>query len=561
MPIERNPRVWQIGNTGFRNAERLVSFLGLIEAQSTPLWQPGLARGPAMAHAKGFLAKKIEQAHEENPYGARPLMRIDPVLQSKDGIAKGLAAAIELGLLHPSTVAPGVTGPALFTALGKSFCKANTERSQKLVFAQALANYEVTVQGSSGFPLQRLAQVFMGLQMLEPNKAVHISRGELAWCVLTAPLSGPAQDIAQAVLDYRQQAQRRKTQRESREAKLSRENAALVKMGLPLEGFSRNTLMEYANVTMLHLLFTGLFHIDSSTHVLMPDTLQHEVWRALAQGDRSPWKTPAVKKALVARLEEKLGVSLAGKQNIIASGLELLDRRAMNHRMSTPESDERIGAILARDPVVAWGVDQAFNIKDLKAEPAAMEWAMSAWVCRAMARSNIEQMGEGWRGRVDVAGRPERPSSGGDADAILETQSTRFVIEATLLTHSRQEACEGESVRRHVACSNPPTAKVVWGLFGAPSLDSNTLLSFLQGGYFEGEEWKQARIIPLSFEQMRTLHVAGMTFEIMTGLFETIWNACPAGLSPPQQVQAWRVAIDQAVGAAVQTLKSPAVTA
>ena len=56
------------------------------------------------------------------------------------------------------------------------------------------------------------------------------------------------------------------------------------------------------------------------------------------------------------------------------------------------------------------------------------------------------------------------------------------VVEVTLTSSSRQEAAEGEPVRRHVAlyAEENTTGKDVYGLFIAPRVDTNTAHTFQQ---------------------------------------------------------------------------------
>ena len=57
---------------------------------------------------------------------------------------------------------------------------------------------------------------------------------------------------------------------------------------------------------------------------------------------------------------------------------------------------------------------------------------------------------------------------------ILNLIDYVIVVEVTLSTNSRQEAMEGEPVRRHVADLVQKYKKPVYGLFVANKIDSNT---------------------------------------------------------------------------------------
>jgi len=66
------------------------------------------------------------------------------------------------------------------------------------------------------------------------------------------------------------------------------------------------------------------------------------------------------------------------------------------------------------------------------------------------------------------------------------------VVEVTLTSSSRQEAAEGEPVRRHVAKEKAKIAAVsgkpVYGLFLARTIDNNTAETFRIGVWYSGDE-------------------------------------------------------------------------
>lgn len=123
----------------------------------------------------------------------------------------------------------------------------------------------------------------------------------------------------------------------------------------------------------------------------------------------------------------------------------------------------------------------------------------------------------------------------------------QFNLEGTLLTHSRQEAYEGESVRRHVAMAGIQTQKDVWGVFSAPSIDYNTYLAFMAGGHFDSGVWMESRVIPLSFEQIVRLHRAELTLEGLVSLCQSCWTQRPTSLPLQEQPKAWEEVLEAEV--------------
>ena len=76
-------------------------------------------------------------------------------------------------------------------------------------------------------------------------------------------------------------------------------------------------------------------------------------------------------------------------------------------------------------------------------------------------------------------------------------------------TSSRQEAMEGEPVRRHVSDAVLKYNKPVYGMFIAIKIDTNTAETFRHGiWYAKGDVKQRLDIVPLTLEQFRCYFVA-----------------------------------------------------
>ena len=76
-------------------------------------------------------------------------------------------------------------------------------------------------------------------------------------------------------------------------------------------------------------------------------------------------------------------------------------------------------------------------------------------------------------------------------------------------TSSRQEAMEGEPVRRHVSDAVLKYDKPVYGLFIAIRIDTNTAETFRHGvWYAKGDVKQRLNIVPLTLAQFQKLFVA-----------------------------------------------------
>lgn len=132
--------------------------------------------------------------------------------------------------------------------------------------------------------------------------------------------------------------------------------------------------------------------------------------------------------------------------------------------------------------------------------PAYLEWAI--WRS-FLAINSLENLPwEARKFKVDRSFKPVRHAAGGDADMIFEFEEFVFVAEVTLSASSRQEAMEGEPVRRHVANYVDYYAaqgKMVYGLFIANSIDTNTAETFRIGIWYRSDDSSLAlRIVPIT---------------------------------------------------------------
>lgn len=98
----------------------------------------------------------------------------------------------------------------------------------------------------------------------------------------------------------------------------------------------------------------------------------------------------------------------------------------------------------------------------------------------------------------------------------MEFHDFVIVIEVTLTESSRQEAAEGEPVRRHVADLMNQYAEIngkpVYGLFIANNIDSNTAETFRIGvWYSRNDERMNLHIIPLTISQFNSFFKALFT--------------------------------------------------
>ena len=122
-------------------------------------------------------------------------------------------------------------------------------------------------------------------------------------------------------------------------------------------------------------------------------------------------------------------------------------------------------------------------------------------------------LNEPWEARrfnIDQDFLPISTAPGNGPDMVFEFEEAIIVVEVTLTSSSRQEAAEGEPVRRHVAryVENGGN-KAVFGLFMALSIDSNTAHTFRLGDWYRKDDTKiSLDIVPITLRDFLKIMVS-----------------------------------------------------
>ena len=139
--------------------------------------------------------------------------------------------------------------------------------------------------------------------------------------------------------------------------------------------------------------------------------------------------------------------------------------------------------------------------------PAYLEWVLwrAALAIDHMVNKPYEVRGF----RLDSDFLPVSAAGGGKGDLYCEYKDFTILTEVTMSTSSRQEAMEGEPVRRHVSDAVLKYDKPVYGMFIAIKIDTNTAETFRHGIWYTKDDEKQRLdIVPLTLEQFRRYFVA-----------------------------------------------------
>lgn len=134
--------------------------------------------------------------------------------------------------------------------------------------------------------------------------------------------------------------------------------------------------------------------------------------------------------------------------------------------------------------------------------PAYLEWVL--WRA-ALAIDHLVNKPYQVRGfRLDSDFLPVSAAGGGKGDLYCEFEKFTILTEVTMSSSSRQEAMEGEPVRRHVSDAVMEYSKPVYGLFIAVRIDTNTAETFRHGmWYAKGDVRQRLNIVPLTLGQFQ----------------------------------------------------------
>ena len=149
--------------------------------------------------------------------------------------------------------------------------------------------------------------------------------------------------------------------------------------------------------------------------------------------------------------------------------------------------------------------------------------------------------------RLDSDFMPVSAAGGGRGDLYCEFDDYMILTEVTMSTSSRQEAMEGEPVRRHVADVVSENNKPVYGLFVAVKIDTNTAETFRHGVWYSSGTKRRLNILPLSLGQFRQYFIEMFTTKNASAdHFVELIDAC-SKKRDEMETPAWTNYIDYAV--------------
>lgn len=308
-----------------------------------------------------------------------------------------------------------------------------------------------------------------------------------------------------------------------------------------MTGLKQNTLKnDYADTNFRYLKSTGLFKssqtsilIDEDKLFLAKEIAQHfwipknltEYYEGLCDGAPLPTDDFKIAQNTVIAFANKLesyGIETSyGELNSIVDVADINAKRyeleeklfqireqefAREQMKSTEEIIAYINLLLENKYSVT--LEDGTELEIPKSDrPAYFEWVI--WRAFLAINSIVNPPWKSRNFKIDPDFKPISHAPSGNSDLIFEFSDFVLVVEVTLTQSSRQEAAEGEPVRRHVAKVAQEfegRGKDVFGLFMAIAIDTNTANTFRLGEwYLKDDSQLNVHIVPVKLKDFKSL--------------------------------------------------------
>ncbi len=456
---------------------------------------------------------------------------------------KWRSALSKLGFLYPKVLkTSGVLQDEVgevdrITPNGLRLINAETVPAMQECFLRSLAAYvipsavENEYQFSVFSPLQYILKIMLELKKTTGDSRINFI--EMAVIVQLSNSDDELEGVVRRILNLRER--RSVSTNKKKFDRMERVEASTI------HGYKEQTFNDYADTNIRYLKATGLVQnagrgisLVDDKHVFIEKlVLQNQVpdspqayFSALCNGAELPTDNKesalVVLDDLLVRLKEK-NVFLSLENRSLKTPADIGQVRFQAEDLLSKANEEKY----ANEQVLAWREIASYmellsgrlravllsdggEIKIPKAEAAAyLEWIL--WRAFLAIDSLINKPYEARRFKVDQDFLPVGTAPGNGPDLIFEFENFILAVEVTLTQNSRQEAAEGESVRRHIATivENEKNGRPVYGLFIANNIDINTLDTFYRGIWFTQEEVGiELNIVPMTLMQFRELFEA-----------------------------------------------------
>ncbi|MCI9220103.1 MAG: AlwI family type II restriction endonuclease [Lachnospiraceae bacterium] len=514
-------KIWLVGNTGLRNPNRIQEgfsvfagsrFVGHLHGRENELGfmnlldEKGIIQNEDGKDSSGSHARKWRLMFAKNGL-------IYPQIQKKDGRQD------ELGLLDE------------ITPFGRSFLKADTYSAVQECYLRAMSVEQISLPDGAHYfsPLRWLLAIMLELE--KRTGSSELSRIEFAlWGHTTNP-GYSLEEVVDNILDLRQ---RRVTASDKR----SFDKKEIAKRGENYDKKADNFL-DYSDMNMRYLRISGVLQrkgrgliIVPTKHVLAEKLAKStansgsiiEQYKLLCAGAPLPTDNMDIAKSLldefIKQMRERhilfdisdLPLNTSAEINIARQRLESILTQtdeieyANNQCNQWEEIRDYMTLLIRGGGKMVYDEDNAIEVPKDEA-PVYLEWTLwrAALAIDHMVNKPYEVRGF----KLDSDFMPVSTAGGGKGDLYWEFNDFTVLTEVTMSTSSRQEAMEGEPVRRHVSDAVLKYDKPVYGMFIAVRIDTNTAETFRHGiWYAKGDVKQRLDIIPLTLGQFQKYFVA-----------------------------------------------------
>lgn len=544
---EQMKKAWYLGNTTIRNPRRLKE--GLRVLIHSPLHGNLTGKNREQQFAKlldeqGVVTvKRLHSALQYN-YADEETSHAEEKDASDVG-RKWRAALMQLGFITPG---PDLSNqPYTITPAGQRLLNAGTLPEEQDCFLRSLLALQLPSQVEPYLdvppftPLRIVLEVLVAL----PNTGLDpfISQDEMASIVQLVTRIEDVPETVQAIAHYRENA--KNADHQKRFVKERLESAARDTKARGHAGQRKETLEDYADSNFRYLKLTGLFAeygrrlrlsdykqiiIDQVLSVPYTPVASEKYLETLWNGATLP--TDNAQKAIEAIqftaniLKQKAGTQTVESlvQLALMPELAQMENADLSQMRFKLENDlfKLLEIDFAKEQHSRWQEIVDYLQALIKADkrlipsaeaPAYFEWAL--WRAFLAINSLANKPWEARRFRIDEEFKPINPAPGNGPDMIFEFEDFVVVVEVTLTASSRQEAVEGEPVRRHVAdlVAHYEPQKRVFGLFIANKIDTNTAETFRSGSWYRADDSHlKLQIVPLTLKQFASLFEAGFQY-------------------------------------------------
>ncbi len=516
------PRVWNLGNTTVRNPNRLRDGLIVFEKEFQ-----GKAHGN---EAEANFTKRLKESDVLDTDGSEP-----------DWFGrKWRSAFVKLGFIvdrFPKGIKKSLQDKSFgfkfedyfVTPAGHALIQASSQEEINDIFLRQLAFLELQSPLEKKFPSGNMKPFIFLLQVLNGLREKNedgLSKFEIGVFLqgFRNHTEAEVKKTIKEILEYRKQ-------RHAISGAIKRK-AFDIKTQITKAiqgGVKPGTLKDYADTTVRYSKMSGLLSnkggritflaskqpiiealISKPVVFYAEDTFKY--LRMFYSGAPLPIDNPLVARKEITNLS--MLVKKKGKLPDLSQETDIKKLNKIRHELNQafllekeqefadrqiePETLEEIRFLL--DSI---GMGRRAKLEDVYDPAAFFEWTI--W--RAfLALDHIENPIEKTRlFPIDEDLRPRHHAPSRGPDMVFEFDKFILVVEVTLLTTSRQEACEGEPVRRHVANIQVGSKKKVYGIFIAPIVDDNTSETFRVGSFYHTGNSLRVDIVPMTTAQFKSI--------------------------------------------------------